>query len=116
MVRYTQEQKEEALKLVQELGVAKASEELHISAQTLYKWRNEVLIKIKEDLGNEANKAEQPEAHDELDHKVVKDLIDPTVELKARIEALEAENVVLRERNEKMRNLLESMLKAITNA
>jgi transposase-like protein len=116
MVRYTQEQKEEALKRVQELGVAKASEELHISTQTLYKWRNEILIKIKEDLRNEADKAEQSEAHDELDHKAVKDLIDPTVELKARIEALEAENVVLRERNEKMRNLLESMLKAITNA
>ena len=49
MVRYTQEQKEEALKRVQELGVAKASEELHISTQTLYKWRNEILIKIKED-------------------------------------------------------------------
>ena len=31
MGRYTQEQKEEALKRVQELGVAKASEELHIS-------------------------------------------------------------------------------------
>ena len=116
MVRYTQEQKEEALKLVQELGVAKASEELHISAQTLYKWRNEILIKIKEDLSNEADEAEQSEAHDELDHKAVKELIDPTVELKARIEALEAENAVLRERNEKMRNLLESMLKAITNS
>ena len=94
MVRYTQEQKEEALKRVQELGVAKASEELHISTQTLYKWRNEILIKIKEDLRNETDKAEPS----------------------ARIEALEAENAVLRERNEKMRNLLESMLKAITNA
>ena len=115
MVRYTQEQKEEALKRVQELGVAKASEELHISTQTLYKWRNEILIKIKEDLRNETDKAEPSEAHDELDHKAVKELIDPTVELKTRIEALEAENAVLRVRYENMRMLLESMRTCITN-
>lgn len=108
MVRYTQEQKEEALNRVREIGVAKASEELHISVQTLYKWRNEVLVKIKEE--------RQTKEAGELDPSTVKALIDPTIELKARVEALEAENMVLRERNEKMRTLLESMLKAITNA
>ena len=39
-MRHTSEQKAEALKSINDIGVAKTVEALNISAQTLYKWRN----------------------------------------------------------------------------
>ena len=49
--RYTPEQKEQALALVEELGsVKEAGEQLGISGQTLYRWR---------DQAEEANRAEE---------------------------------------------------------
>ena len=41
MRRYTPAEKGEALKRASEIGVAKTGQELGISIQTLYKWRNE---------------------------------------------------------------------------
>lgn len=38
-VRYTQEQKANALKRLNEIGLMKASRELHISSQTLRSWQ-----------------------------------------------------------------------------
>ncbi len=40
MVKYSDEQKESALLLVKEIGISRASRELHIADQTLRKWRN----------------------------------------------------------------------------
>ena len=40
-VRYTQEQKDEAMRSIEKVGVAKTSEEMKIAVQTLYKWRND---------------------------------------------------------------------------
>lgn len=41
MARYTSEQKAQALQSMAEIGVVKTKEALGISAQTLYKWKNE---------------------------------------------------------------------------
>ena len=41
MRRYTPAEKGEALKRASEIGVAKTGQELGISIQTLYKWKNE---------------------------------------------------------------------------
>ena len=41
-MKYSAEKKTEALARMIEIGVQKTSEEMSISAQTLYKWRNEV--------------------------------------------------------------------------
>ena len=40
-MKYTMEKKAEALARMAEIGVQKTSEEMNISVQTLYKWRNE---------------------------------------------------------------------------
>lgn len=41
MVRYTSEQKADALKMLSEVGAKKTQENLGISLQTIYKWKNE---------------------------------------------------------------------------
>lgn len=40
-MKYTPELKAEALKSIENIGVAKTVEAMRISSQTLYKWRNE---------------------------------------------------------------------------
>ena len=41
MIKYDEEQKSQALLLVKEIGITKASRELHIANQTLRKWRSQ---------------------------------------------------------------------------
>ena len=47
-MKYTSEQKSEALKSIQDMGVTKTAEALKISVQTLYKWRTEADTKQPE--------------------------------------------------------------------
>jgi transposase-like protein len=52
MIRYSNEQKAEALNLAAEIGVLKASEQLNISVQTVYKWKRDA-----EDAANPSGRA-----------------------------------------------------------
>ncbi len=80
-MRYTLEQKNEALKSVEKIGVPKTVDALKISAQTLYKWRNEA-------------KAEQSPDTAEADYDVTnaQALLDNDKLMQEKIDHLEAEN------------------------
>lgn len=63
-IRYTEAQKEEALQLVQETGVTRASEQLGITINTLYAWRKAKGGKQQKDIEQQSapqeKSAEQP--------------------------------------------------------
>ena len=90
-MKYTSEQKSEALKSIQEVGVTKTAEALKISVQTLYKWRTEA-------------DAQQPEAVKSKGHRTTKiketldahTLIAKDKSLEQKITQLETENSTLR--------------------
>lgn len=84
-MKYTLEQKTEALKSIEEIGVQKTVEALKISAQTLYKWRN-------------GAKAEQSPATSEADRKSldIQALLENDRLMQETIDHLEAENKALR--------------------
>ena len=65
MVKYSDEQKESALLLVKEIGISRASRELHIADQTLRKWRNHA----------EANKPDEEQVS--IDEAINNPEIDP---------------------------------------
>ncbi len=104
-MRYTNEQKAEALKSIEDIGVAKTVEVLKISAQTLYKWRNE------------AKATQKPEMQDAnpvtaKDQKVLdaQELLENDRLLQEKIAHLEAENSVLRAKFVKYRAALAAVL------
>ncbi len=87
MTKYSNEKKEEALTRVSQVGVKKASEEINISAQTLYKWINE--SKKKTEYGK--SEAFSTDGMRLLHNQVMSDTA-----LTDRISQLEAENSTLR--------------------
>ena len=98
-MRYKPEQKAEALKSVEEIGVAKTVEALKVSAQTLYKWRNETKA------------AQSPEqaavAKTTFD---AQELLENDRLLKEKIAQLETENKALHEALMKYRVALAAVL------
>ena len=109
MIRYTAQQKEEALKRMDELGAKKAQQELGISLQTLYKWRTEA---------NPA-KARSKKAAVKEPSKVSKETTTTTDELQtllnddvllAKVKKLEEENSQLIQLNLKLKKALQAML------
>lgn len=108
MVRYTEEQKADALKLVEEIGVQKASEQLHIAVQPLYKWKNGGKQEAKKATPAKAKPAQKP-SNTKLPGDMEK-LLKETDGERANIAAIYAENEVLKEMNRKLREALKAFL------
>lgn len=84
-VRYTEEQKANALALMEEKSVKAVSEELNISVQTLSKWRRD------------AKGETSSQSKEELLNSVEAMLAQETIAKDKQIEKLEAENKELRD-------------------
>lgn len=98
-VRYTEEQKAQALQSVQEIGVAKTSEAMGISLQTLYKWKSQ------SGEVDATSRRRSRKAKDDA-RALLAEADDTTV----RLAALQEENLRLREMNQKLRKALAAML------
>ena len=61
MAKYSDEIRERALKMLDEIGPGKTSKEMHIGEQTLYRWRKEQAIRSS---SSESIPPEQPEVAD----------------------------------------------------
>ena len=88
-MKYTMEKKAEAMARMAAVGVQKTSEEMNISVQTLYKWRNEA---------RDAS-AGQPN----VDADALRQFIQNEEMQAAAIKRLEDESAKLREENAKLR-------------
>lgn len=116
MVRYTKEQKTEALKLVAEQGVTKAKNELGISIQTLYKWKHDADTTTEQPKPTKRAKkvaAKQPKAvANAQDQKVetAKALLAEPSAAEEKIAQLEAENAKLRDANQRLRDALAAFI------
>lgn len=99
MKRYTPEQKSNALSRIEEIGVAKTAEELNISTQTLYKWRNEV---------KEIDSSEATQAVTKV--SAAKDLLANDRNLQEQIESLESQLKSSRAQNLRYRAALAALL------
>lgn len=84
-IRYTEEQKANALALLEEKSVKAVSEELNISVQTLSKWRRDAKGKTTS------------QSKEELLNSVEAMLAQETIAKDKQIEKLEAENKELRD-------------------
>lgn len=84
-IRYTEEQKANALALLEEKSVKAVSEELNISVQTLSKWRRD------------AKGETTAQSKEELLNSVEAMLAQETIAKDKQIEKLEAENKELRD-------------------
>ena len=84
-IRYTEEQKANALALLEENSVKAVSEELNISVQTLSKWRRD------------AKGETTTQSKEELLNSVEAMLAQETIAKDKQIEKLEAENKELRD-------------------
>jgi transposase-like protein len=104
-MKYTSEQKSEALKSIQDMGVTKTAEALKISVQTLYKWRTEA-------------DAQQPETVKSKSHRTakvkemldVRALLEKDKSLEQKIAQLETENAAQRTLIAKYRAALAAVL------
>lgn len=102
MIRYTAEQKENALNRMQEIGAKKTQEELGISVQTLYKWRTE-----------RAGGAPKPAAKEKKAKKQnddVKALLNDDDALLEKLNRLESENAALLAMNMKLKKALKAFV------
>lgn len=99
MKRYEGDMKEQAIARMQEIGVKRTGEELGISIQTLYKWRNE-----KKD--SQGFSKERP---NEKMEEMIR-LLKSDDDMDTKILQLEAENAELRKSVAQMRRALISML------
>lgn len=100
-VRYTEEQKAQALQSIVENGVAKTSEAMGISIQTLYKWKNQTTS-----AEGDATAKRRGRKAKETARTLLAEADDTTV----RLAALQEENLRLREMNQKLRKALAAML------
>lgn len=100
-VRYTEEQKAQALQSVQEIGVAKTSEAMGISLQTLYKWKSQSGSAEADATSRRRSRKAKDDAR-----ALLAEADDTTV----RLAALQEENLRLREMNQKLRKALAAML------
>ena len=89
-MKYTTEKKADAMARMAAIGVAKTSEEMNISVQTLYKWRNEA---------KEGSGAAQPN----VDADALRQFIQNEEMQAAAIKRLEGEADKLRDENTKLR-------------
>ena len=104
-MKYTSEQKSEALKSIQEVGVTKTAEALKISVQTLYKWRTEADAQNSETVKSKGHRtAKIKEALD------VRALLEKDKSLEQKIAQLEDENTALRASLMKYRAALAAVL------
>jgi transposase-like protein len=100
MPKYDAEKKAMAVARMAEIGVQKTSEELNISAQTLYKWRNEEkggIAAILADVGR-----------DDLRQLIANDKI-----LEEKVSRLEGDNESLRDENKALRDKYAQLKKAV---
>lgn len=100
-MKYTQEKKSAAIARMAEIGVQTTSEEMSISVQTLYKWRNE-----------EGSSAEVPAPVPTISDDL-KQLIANDRSLEKKIKSLEEENGGLRDEIKGLREANMKMKKAI---
>lgn len=116
MVRYTEEQKANALKRVDEVGVAKAKDELGISSQTLYKWKHDAgSITEPSKPKKRAKKltTDQPKAAADTQSEkieVAKALLAEPSAVEEKLAQLEVENAKLRETNARLRTALAAFI------
>jgi len=89
-MKYTMDKKAEAMARMAAIGVQKTSEEMNISVQTLYKWRNEA---------KDASAAGRPS----VDADALQQLIENEEMHTAAIKRLEGDAGKLREENTKLR-------------
>jgi len=104
-MKYTNEQKSEALKSIQNVGVAKTAEALKISVQTLYKWRTEADAQLPETVKSKGHRAAK--TRETLDARV---LLEIDKSLEQKIAQLEVENAALRTLVSKYRAALAAVL------
>ena len=98
MAKYSDEIRERALKMLDEIGPGKASKEMQIGKQTLYRWRKEQSIK------SSSSKNKPPEQQDIADNPVseTKVLPDQVNDSSMKIPEIEAK---LKQELEDMRHL-----------
>lgn len=114
MVRYTQEQKENALKRVEEIGAKQAGTELGISMQTLYKWRAEAkaaageVSEKKTVKKKTAKKTNQKIVDNSIEN--IRALLAEDDAMAAKIARLEEENAALIAMNSKLKKALASFI------
>ena len=124
MIRYSTEQKENALKMIAEVGVAKTSESMGISVPTLSRWKRESdgnppsartpkkasgksgkKITTPKSATKEATAPAMPAAVEAARALLVED-----DSLLQKVKQLEAENASLRETNAKLRTALAALI------
>lgn len=104
-MKYSQEKKAAAIERIAKIGVKRASEELGISVQTLYKWRNEG------DSGTMRSRPVLSEAKtEELRQALLNDQF-----LESKVKQLEDQNHALRDENKMLRAKAAQMKKAISD-
>lgn len=103
-MKYNQEKKAAALERIAEIGVKKASVELGISVQTLYKWRNEG------DGGTSRRPAQSEAKTEELRQTILNDQF-----LESKVKQLEDQNHALRDENKMLRAKAAQLKKAIAD-
>lgn len=100
-IRYTDEQKAQALESIQKNGVAKTGEAMGISLQTLYKWKNQNITEETPATGKRRGRKPKEAA---------RALLAETDDTAARLTAVQEENLRLRETNQKLRKALAALL------
>ncbi len=117
MVRYTAEQKAQALESIKSIGVTKASEELNISKQTLYKWNTEAKAdqppaasKTRKPRKKLAAKAEKSEGKMKLVDQSELQALLSNDDLLEKINQLENENRSLRTTNVKLKQMIANFI------
>ena len=93
-MKYTLEQKTEALKSIEDIGVSKTVEALNISAPTLYKWRNGA--KSTQHPEVQEVKPDTTKAKDKKNVREARDLLENDRHMQEKITQLESENKALR--------------------
>lgn len=115
MTKYTDEQKTQALQSMKEIGAKKTQELLHISLQTLYKWRSEANTpkdapKEKKPRAPKTEKVKKAEPAESKPEQTAKALLEESDGRDTEIARLEAENARLREQNDKLRKALAALM------
>ena len=127
-MRYTKEQKADAVNSMNEIGVAKTKEKMGIGLQTLYKWKREAdgtakhapaskAGKVK--AGRKSKKATSAPATEESkpteqvaapNADDIRALLAKDTEAEQKIAALQSEIITLREKNARLRKALASFI------
>lgn len=100
-MRYTPDIKRKALEMMASVGVNQTSEDMKITKNTLYKWRNE----------QKAIEAERAATATETAQEAQKAAVSDEMALQsAVIQRLEEENAALKDQNEKLKKALVALL------